>query len=743
MTTAYYAGWAIYGRKHFLNDIDLNDVDEIVYAFFDVEADGSIRTIDPYEWEDKAFNAAESVSGIADTWEQGAQRGNQHQFSLLAENKPDLGLTVAFGGWTLSDQFSTAVLDENRANFVQNIVQMAKDNPWITGFDMDWEFPGSGGKAGNAIRVEDGLNYSKFLKELRAELDDLSAETGKSYDISVASPPGLHSVDTFGFELGVAQHADTINLMGYDYHGGWEQETGLQAGMFDTYSGNDGLGIAATMAAMVERGVDVSKVKLGIPLYARGWMVEPGTATEDALGASSIGLVEGSFERGVYDSKDILSQIEGDPNSWDVVYDTDSMAAFAYNAQTGAFVSIETRSTVALKTAWALANGMKGTMFWDSSSDYAEDGRSLMEASSEIWKGAQTVADIVASDAIAFDYMIGDGGFYDMLSLDAQGDVLSASEAEARISAQSNHSETWAPDQSGTDGETNTDQDSSGGDDNTGDPETGSGQDIGGDTSGGPDETPDVSNGGTVGSNGADGDVANSLNNPEITKVNADVVVTWSWGKHVSVDGFDPASDTIFVDWFGGSDLEVTEQDGSVTLAVPSNNQSVTLTSVALPDLMVANIHAMDATARSKLAELLDDEADAGVVERPTTDAGDGTGDNGGSVDEATEGTPASDGAKTVDVNWNWGAKTGIDHFDPSKDAFDFNSLNDAQIDIREADGNLEIEVLGNGGNVTTVFGLQAEDLKLENLTADSWNSVLDDGSELISQFIDLGMDIA
>ena len=44
---------------------------------------------------------------------------------------------------------------------------------------------------------------------------------------------------------------------------------------------------------------------------------------------------------------------------------------------------------------------------------------------------------------------------------------------------------------------------------------------------------------------------------------------------------------------------------------------------------------------------------------------------------------------------------------------------------------------------MTTVFGLQAEDLKLENLTADSWNSVLDDGSELISQFIDLGMDIA
>jgi len=736
MVTAYYAGWSIYGRKHYLSDIDLNDVNEIVYAFFDVEADGGIRTIDPYEWKDKAFSAAESVGNVADTWDQGAARGNQNQFALLAESNPDLGLTVAFGGWTLSDQFSNAVLDENRANFVQNIVQMAKDNPWITGFDMDWEFPGSGGNAGNVIRPEDGANYAKFLEELRVALDALTEETGQTYDISVASPPGLGAVDTFGFELGVAEHADTINLMAYDYHGGWEQNTGLQAGMFDTYSGNDGLGISATMQAMVDKGVDVSKVKLGIPLYARGWVVEPGMSAEDALGAPSIGLVDGSFERGVYDSKDILTQIENNPDSWDVVFDTQSMAAFAYNAQTGAFVSIETRSTIALKTAWALANGMKGTMFWDSSSDFEADGKSLMEASALIWSGEQTVADIVETDSITFDYMIGDSAFYDMLALDAQGEALSDAEASARIEEQSNQSQTWTPGDDGSaddaddaddgtdtpdDGDDTTD---SGSDDTTDDGNTP--DDTGGDNGGSGDNAGDMPDGSDV--SGSD------LNNPRISKSNADMVITWTWGQHVSVSDFDPQTDTIFIDWISGDGLQITEAGGSVTIAVPSNDQSVTLVGVSLTDLDASNIHAADETARIKLADLVTENGqidygpiDTGSDQRPDDASGDGS-----------VGT-----AGVVDINWNWGAQTVVDQFDPLHDNFDFNGLNASQIDIREADGNLEIEVLGNGGNVTTISGIQAEDLTLSNFSADSWNGLLDEDGALATHLVDLGMDIA
>ena len=430
MTVVYYPGWGIYGREHFINSINFDDVSEISYAFFDVESDGSLRTIDNYEWAEKAFSAQDSISGVPDTWEDGDARGNQNQLAQLAEQYPDVSINIALGGWTLSDDFSTAVLDQNRDNLINNIVEMARDNPWITGFDMDWEFPGSGGQSGNTIRAEDGENYAKFLEGLNIALDGLSAETGQDYTISVASPPGLTQVDTFGFEYGVAEHADIINLMAYDYHGGWENNTGLQAGIFDDYSNTSSPGIAATIKAMIERGVDIEKVNLGIPLYARGWNIDPETEIANAIGAPSLSAVTGSFEAGIYDAKDILTTIANNPSEWTVVYDTDSMAAFALS-ETGEFVSIETRSTVALKAAWAKANDFNGLMFWDSSSDLEGTGASLVEAGNDVWEGRQTVADIIATDIIQFDQFIGSGEFYDLLTLDPTGLPISAIQASA------------------------------------------------------------------------------------------------------------------------------------------------------------------------------------------------------------------------------------------------------------------------------------------------------------------------
>jgi len=273
-----------------------------------------------------------------------------------------------------------------------------QEHLWITGIDLDWEFPGSGGAPGNAQRIEDGENYGKLLAELRDGLDVLGAVAGKQYTLSLASPPGLAQVDTFGFDLGIAEHAD------------------LQAGIFDTYSGNDQLGIAATLRAMLDKGVDLSKVNLGIPLYARGWRIDDKTAPEDALGAPSHGLAVGSFERGIYDAKDILEQIRANSDAWTVVYDTDAMGAYAVGLD-GTFVSIETRSTVALKTAWAEVNGFNGIMFWDSSGDPAGAENSLVKAGNDVWHGVRTVADVVESDPIQFDLFTGNGDFYDLLSL--------------------------------------------------------------------------------------------------------------------------------------------------------------------------------------------------------------------------------------------------------------------------------------------------------------------------------------
>jgi hypothetical protein len=94
-----------------------------------------------------------------------------------------------------------------------------------------------------------------------------------------------------------------------------------------------------------------------------------------------------------------------------------------------------------------------------------------------------------------------------------------------------------------------------------------------------------------------------------------------------------------------------------------------------------------------------------------------------------------------VEIDWNWGVQTRVEGFDPSEDSFDFNALSGDNLALREVGGNLEIEVLGNGGNVTTLVGIQAEDLTRSSLKADTNNSVLDDSSPLFAQLIDLGFD--
>ncbi|MCA8884169.1 MAG: hypothetical protein KDA50_10570 [Rhodobacteraceae bacterium] len=272
-------------------------------------------------------------------------------------------------------------------------------------------------------------------------------------------------------------------------------------------------------------------------------------------------------------------------------------------------------------------------------------------------------------------------------------------------------------------------------------PDGGGGGEPGGTSGGGPGETggtdsgtttdgtgePGGADGGTSGSEtGKSGLAAEDVNNPGITAANADVVITWSYGQAVTRTDFDPATDTIFIDWIGAADLEVTEAGGTTTFSVPSNQHSVTLSGVALADLVAANIHAQDATARAELARLLSAGSDAG------TPAG-GT-DSTGTVGVDTD---------VVEVTWNWAAVITIDGFDPAGDVLDFNGLAASDLLVVETGAGLIFEVLNNGGHSVTLTGIQAEDLGFDNLTADSWNTVLSETSGLMQQLQSLGFDPA
>lgn len=97
-----------------------------------------------------------------------------------------------------------------------------------------------------------------------------------------------------------------------------------------------------------------------------------------------------------------------------------------------------------------------------------------------------------------------------------------------------------------------------------------------------------------------------------VTEATADVVVTWAWGTDETVTGFDPATDTIFIGWIGADALDVSEVDGSVVLAVPSNAQSTTLAGVTLADLGPQNFTILDDTAAAEVLALVGGGQDHG-----------------------------------------------------------------------------------------------------------------------------------
>jgi chitinase len=46
------------------------------------------------------------------------------------------------------------------------------------GFDLDWEWPGSDGNAGNVVRAEDKANFTGWRPEFRRQLDAYGRQTG-------------------------------------------------------------------------------------------------------------------------------------------------------------------------------------------------------------------------------------------------------------------------------------------------------------------------------------------------------------------------------------------------------------------------------------------------------------------------------------------------------------------------------------------------------------------------------------
>ncbi|WP_073948768.1 glycoside hydrolase family 18 chitinase [Streptomyces kebangsaanensis] len=349
----YFTEWGIYGRNYNVKNIvtsgSASKITHINYAFGNVTG-GKCAIGDSYADYDKAFTADQSVSGVADTWDQ-PLRGNFNQLRQLKAKYPHIKVLWSFGGWTWSGGFADAA--KNPTAFAQSCYDLVYDPRWagvFDGIDIDWEYPNA---CGLTCDTSGAAAIKNVASALRAKFGSKALVTAA---VSADGTSG-GKVDAADYG-GAAQYLDWYNVMTYDFFGAWDaQGPTAPHSPLTSYSGipKAGYTTADAIAKYKAKGVPASKLLVGIGFYGRGWT----GVTQATPGGTATGPAAGTYEQGIEDYKVLKSTCPA----------TGTIAGTAYAKCGSNWWSYDTPATVGTKMSWAKTQGLGGAFFWEFSGD--------------------------------------------------------------------------------------------------------------------------------------------------------------------------------------------------------------------------------------------------------------------------------------------------------------------------------------------------------------------------------------
>ncbi|NGO47242.1 glycoside hydrolase family 18 protein [Streptomyces ureilyticus] len=352
----YFTEWGTYQRQYLVKNIETSGsaarLTHINYAFGNVTG-GKCAMGDSYAATERTYTAAESVDGVADTWDQ-PLRGTFNQLRELKKKHPDLKVLWSFGGWTWSGGFTEAA--KNPAAFAQSCYDLVENSQWadvFDGIDIDWEYPNACGLTCDTSGRE---AYGKLMSAVRAKFGGSSLVTA-AIPADATSGGKIEATDY----AGAAQYVDWYLPMTYDFFGAFDA-TGPTAphSPLTSYPGipKAEFHTSATIAKLKGLGIPASKLLLGVGFYGRGWT----GVTQDAPGGTATGPAAGTYEQGIDDYKVLKAKCPA----------TGTVGGTAYAKCGGDWWSYDTPSTIAGKTAYKNQQGLGGTFFWELSGDTSD-----------------------------------------------------------------------------------------------------------------------------------------------------------------------------------------------------------------------------------------------------------------------------------------------------------------------------------------------------------------------------------
>ena len=292
-------------------NIDIRFLDAIIYAFVEIDSSGNLVVPAP------SF---------------------LRSMVRLKEEKPELLVIAAIGGWA-ADGFSDAALTPtSRYNFARNVQKLINDYK-LDGIDLDWEYPGSSA-SGIKSRPQDRENFTLLITALRDVL-------GPNTWISVAGTGDSTYINNSVEIDKIAPLITHFNLMSYDFTAGETGSSGQkhQANLYDSALSLPGYSTDRYVRNLINAGMPSEKILLGVPFYGR-------------LGAT------------ITKSYDELRKSYINKDGYEYRFDND--AKVPYLVKDGEFaMSFDNEVSIFLKAQYVLENCLGGIFSWQSTFDQA------------------------------------------------------------------------------------------------------------------------------------------------------------------------------------------------------------------------------------------------------------------------------------------------------------------------------------------------------------------------------------
>ncbi|KFF05615.1 T9SS-translocated chitinase ChiA [Flavobacterium reichenbachii] len=421
----YYAQWSIYARDFNVPKIDGSKLTHLNYSFYGT-------TFDPAHPENTKLHCLDTYADFEHMeggipWD-APIKGNFYDLKKLKEKYPHLKILISVGGWTKGQDLSPiAASPVARAALAADMANFITTYPFIDGFDIDWEYPLSGGTDGTEVvngspvppqkySPDDNKNLVYLLKAMRQAMPNKLVTIAAGNNVRNVSKQylGPNNRAQYGMAEDISTYCDYITYFGYDFGGNWYDKTCYNAPLYASGNTNDPLYGAAQSESLDELtnqylnviGFPANKLIMGLPFYGKKFdhVANNGTnpnlpglfvsAPRDIVPGCTnpqnpIGTWDGSgaCERsGSIEICDLVgnpvtnSHAYLDPNTmqvtpaaasagWVRYFDNTTKVPYLYNSTLKQFISYEDKQSMDLKVQYIKSKNLAGGMIWELSQD--------------------------------------------------------------------------------------------------------------------------------------------------------------------------------------------------------------------------------------------------------------------------------------------------------------------------------------------------------------------------------------